>query len=680
MDGAPPQITFTLPDGAERAYAPGVTAGEIAADIAPSLAKRAISATLDGRHVDLAWPLDAGGRLAINTMKDEAASLELIRHDLAHVMARAVQEIWPDTKVTIGPRDRERLVLRLRPRRPLHPRGPRPNRGADARDRRRPRPRAHRGLGPRARPRPLRGTASPSRSSWSRPSPRTSRSACTGTGTGRTSAAARTSSTPVSSRPTPSSSCASRAPTGAGTRRASSSSASTAWPSATARTLKAYLTMTGGGRAARPPPARAARWTSSTCRRRRRARCSGTPTGWTMYVALQDYMRRQPARGGDTSRSTPPRSSTRSPLGGVRPLGQVSASTCSSSRSRRSTPARRRSTRLKPMNCPCHVQVFNQGLKSYRDLPLRMAEFGACTRYEPSGALHGLMRCARLHPGRRPHLLHRGADRGRSAPASSGSSRQIYADLGFGAFDIKLSTRPEQRIGSDESWDYVEGALQRAIESTGRPLRDRPRRGRLLRTEARLLPHRRHRPAVAVRHLPGGSRTCPSGSARATSARTARSHRPFMLHRAALRLLRALPRASSSSSMPAGCRSGSRRARWWWRPSSRTPDGYVREVVDAAAGRRACAPRPTRATRRSTTRSASTRSGSCPSSSPSARARSRSAASRVRRLGEKGTEVAVARRDGRATRRPRPPRPTCAGRRSASRSRRGGTRFSFATS
>ena len=106
MDGASPQLTFTLPDGAERAYAPGVTAAEIAADIAPSLAKRAVSASLDGRHVDLAWPLDHGGRLAINTLRDDGPALELIRHDLAHVMARAVQELWPRHPRHHRPRDR----------------------------------------------------------------------------------------------------------------------------------------------------------------------------------------------------------------------------------------------------------------------------------------------------------------------------------------------------------------------------------------------------------------------------------------------------------------------------------------------------------------------------------------------------------------------------------------------
>ena len=97
------QISLTFPDGNSRDYPAGVTAAEVAASISNSLAKSAVSATLDGRHWDLAWPIDEGGRIVLNTMRDEAASLELIRHDFAHVMARAVQELWPDTRVTIGP-------------------------------------------------------------------------------------------------------------------------------------------------------------------------------------------------------------------------------------------------------------------------------------------------------------------------------------------------------------------------------------------------------------------------------------------------------------------------------------------------------------------------------------------------------------------------------------------------
>ena len=97
------QISLTFPDGNSRQYPAGVTAAEVAASIAPSLAKAAISAQLDGAHYDLAWPITADAAISINTMKDAAPALELIRHDLAHIMARAVQEIWPDVKVTIGP-------------------------------------------------------------------------------------------------------------------------------------------------------------------------------------------------------------------------------------------------------------------------------------------------------------------------------------------------------------------------------------------------------------------------------------------------------------------------------------------------------------------------------------------------------------------------------------------------
>ncbi|MEO0991528.1 MAG: TGS domain-containing protein, partial [Pseudomonadota bacterium] len=97
------QISLTFPDGNSRDFAAGVTAAEVAASISTSLAKKAISATLDDQHWDLAWPIETNGKIAIHTLQDEGPALELIRHDLAHIMARAVQEIWPDVKVTIGP-------------------------------------------------------------------------------------------------------------------------------------------------------------------------------------------------------------------------------------------------------------------------------------------------------------------------------------------------------------------------------------------------------------------------------------------------------------------------------------------------------------------------------------------------------------------------------------------------
>ncbi|MEM9973534.1 MAG: TGS domain-containing protein, partial [Pseudomonadota bacterium] len=97
------QISLKFPDGNARSYASGITPADVAADISPSLAKKAISATVDGAHWDLQWPIEADAEIAIHTMKDDGPALELIRHDLAHIMARAVQEIWPDVKVTIGP-------------------------------------------------------------------------------------------------------------------------------------------------------------------------------------------------------------------------------------------------------------------------------------------------------------------------------------------------------------------------------------------------------------------------------------------------------------------------------------------------------------------------------------------------------------------------------------------------
>ena len=96
-------ISLTFPDGNSRAYPAGVTAGEVAASISTSLAKKAISASVNGAHFDLQWPIAADAKIAIHTLADDEPALELIRHDLAHIMARAVQEIWPDVKVTIGP-------------------------------------------------------------------------------------------------------------------------------------------------------------------------------------------------------------------------------------------------------------------------------------------------------------------------------------------------------------------------------------------------------------------------------------------------------------------------------------------------------------------------------------------------------------------------------------------------
>jgi len=123
---------------------------------------------------------------------------------------------------------------------------------------------------------------------------------------------------------------------------------------------------------------------------------------------------------------------------------------------------------LKPMNCPCHVQVYNQGIKSYRDLPIKFAEFGSCHRYEPSGTMHGLMR-VRGFTQDDGHIFctedQIEMQTGEFIELLSG----IYSDLGFENFDIKLSTRPETRVGSDETWDKAESSLESAIKNLGYP-------------------------------------------------------------------------------------------------------------------------------------------------------------------------------------------------------------------
>jgi threonyl-tRNA synthetase len=121
---------------------------------------------------------------------------------------------------------------------------------------------------------------------------------------------------------------------------------------------------------------------------------------------------------------------------------------------------------LKPMNCPCHVQVYNQGLKSYRNLPLRLAEFGSCHRYESSGSMHGLMR-VRGFTQDDAHIFCT-EDQIESECANFITLlASVYEDLGFDGFEIKLSTRPEVRIGSEETWDKLENALENAIKKTG---------------------------------------------------------------------------------------------------------------------------------------------------------------------------------------------------------------------
>ena len=137
------------------------------------------------------------------------------------------------------------------------------------------------------------------------------------------------------------------------------------------------------------------------------------------------------------------------------------------------TGSEERTFAIKPMNCPCHVQIFNQGIHSYRDLPLRMAEFGSCHRNEASGALHGLMR-VRAFTQDDAHIFCTPDQVQAEAASFLELLYSVYRDFGFEEVIVELSTRPEQRIGSDELWDQAEGALQSALESTGISYKENP--------------------------------------------------------------------------------------------------------------------------------------------------------------------------------------------------------------
>lgn len=185
------------------------------------------------------------------------------------------------------------------------------------------------------------------------------------------------------------------------------------------------------------------------------------PKGWSMYVALQNYIRRKQTENGYDEINTP--------LVVDRKLWEASGHWDKYREKMfiieidEEHANEKRVNALKPMNCPCHVQVYNQGLKSYRDLPIRLAEFGSCHRYEASGTMHGLMR-VRGFTQDDGHIFCT-EDQIESETAGFISLlSDIYTELGFTTFDIKLCTRPETRVGSDEVWDKAESALESAIK------------------------------------------------------------------------------------------------------------------------------------------------------------------------------------------------------------------------
>lgn len=192
------------------------------------------------------------------------------------------------------------------------------------------------------------------------------------------------------------------------------------------------------------------------------------PNGWTLWQEVEQYMRSQQRKRGYQEIKTPQVVE--------RTLWEKSGHWDKFHEQMFTTHSESRDFAVKPMNCPCHIQVFNQGLRSYRDLPLRMAEFGSCHRNEPSGALHGIMRVRGFVQ-----------DDGHTFCAEDSIQpevaefidflHEVYADFGFSDIIYKLSTRPEQRVGSDEVWDKAEKALADALDAAGLDWEELPGEG-----------------------------------------------------------------------------------------------------------------------------------------------------------------------------------------------------------
>ena len=457
------QISLTLPDGNSRPYEAGITAAEVAADISTSLAKKAISATVNGAHFDLQWPIDADADIAIHTMKDDDQALELIRHDLAHIMARAVQALWPEVKVTIGPVIDNGWYYDFDRTEPFTP--------EDL-------------AAIEAKMKDIINARDPVRTEvWDR-----ARAVQHYTDNGEPYKVELIDSIP-GDEPLRmywhgdwQDLC--RGPHLQHTGQVPADAfklmnvAGAYWRGDSSRAMLQRIY--GVGFKNRDDLKKHLHMLEEAAKRDHRrlgremdlyhmqeeapGQVFWHPNGWTIYTVLQDYMRRKQRADGYVEVNTPQVVNRR--------LWEESGHWENYQEHMfivevDEDHAREKSVNaLKPMNCPCHVQIYNQGLKSYRDLPLRMAEFGSCNRYEPSGALHGIMR-VRGFTQDDAHIFCREDQIEAECARFIEFLSDVYRDLGFEDFEIMFATRPEKRVGTEESWDKMEHALENAIKKVG---------------------------------------------------------------------------------------------------------------------------------------------------------------------------------------------------------------------
>jgi threonyl-tRNA synthetase len=452
------QITLTLPDGNQRQYPTGITPGEVATDISTSLGKKAISSTLNGSHWDLQWPIDSDSSIAINTVKDEQPALELVRHDLAHIMARAVQEIWPDVKVTIGPVIENGWYYDFDRRDPFTPEdlGIIEKKMKDIINLRDPvrtevwdRAAAIAYYEKNNEPYKIELIEAipgdePLRMYWHGDW----QDLCRGPHLQNTG----------------------QVP---GDSWKLMSVAGAYWRGDSKRSM---LQRIYGVAFKNKEDLRShLNFLEEAAKRdhRKLGRAMNLfhleevapgsvfwhPSGWCLFQTLISYMRRRQETAGYVEVNTPDIMD--------RALWETSGHWFNYMENMFLAQTHDdRDYALKPMNCPGHMMIYNENIRSYRDLPMKISEFGKVHRYEPSGALHGLLR-VRSFTQDDAHIYCTPEQLTDECLKVNELILSIYKDFGFEDVHIKLSTRPENRIGSDESWDLSEAALKTALDQAG---------------------------------------------------------------------------------------------------------------------------------------------------------------------------------------------------------------------
>ena len=448
-------VTITLPDGNTKEFAAAPSGAEVAAAIGPGLAKAALAVRVDGALRDLAAPIEGDAEIAIVTAKD-ADALELIRHDAAHVMAEAVKELYPATQVTIGPAIEDGFYYDFARETPFTPED---LAAIEAR--------MHEIV---ARDEPI------TREVWERDAAVAffkeqgedyKAEIVAGIPEGEDVALYRQGGFVDLCRgphlpSTGKLGTAFKLMKLAGAYwRGDSNNAmlqriyGTAWTSD--KDLAAYLNRLE--EAERRDHRRLGREMDLFhFQEEAVGMVFWHPKGWTLYRTLVGYMRRRLTAAGYVEVNTPQLVD--------RSLWEASGHWEKFRENMFTVESDGRVLALKPMNCPCHVQIFRHGLKSYRDLPLRMAEFGSCLRYEPSGALHGLMR-VRGFTQDDAHIFCTEDQIDAESAAFCELALGIYSDFGFDDVEIRFADRPTVRAGSDEVWDRAEAALRNAAEKAG---------------------------------------------------------------------------------------------------------------------------------------------------------------------------------------------------------------------